>query len=154
MNEKDLARLHAADDRVHWDCAPILPWKQEIARVKELKPQLERASGHAFELEDNVQDASFFADLAAHTKARPGLGGQIVGTELAIRFSGFGRLVTIFSTESDESPLPQAASLVGILEAAGYLYVPCEVLEEEYSGNLADRFPQITTWWLRFFDYT
>jgi hypothetical protein len=150
-----LRTLREADDPVHWECPPDFPWKSALAQVAELQPRLEEVVGQALVLDTNVQDASHFTELSWQTVPRPvpGIGKRVILTYIAIRFSAFGRLATLWGNVP-EAPLD--AELCGriarVLVNAGYVVVPADALDEPYDGT--NQFAsQIRTWWLRYFDY-
>ena len=67
-----------------------------------------------------------------------------------IRFSNFGRLVTLTWTDMLPESLPDRIRLV--LEAHGFHFIPAVALDTNYDGVMADdnAFP---TWWTRYFDW-
>jgi hypothetical protein len=70
--------------------------KRAIARVAQLKPELERIAGATFELDDRVEDATFFADLGIYRPFEKVVLGFIAPQRfmlsvVTVRFSSFGR---------------------------------------------------------------
>lgn len=63
MDPDTLRVLLAADDPVECEAPPGFDWEREIGKVRELVPVLEQITGRKFEADDQVQDASFFAEL-------------------------------------------------------------------------------------------
>ena len=90
---------------------------------------------------------------ACQTEPRASAIGPVVLTRVAIRFSCFGRLVTIWGNV-EEAPVSDelARALEAALTVHGYCYVPSAQLEEPYSGSHVHA-ASIGSWWLRFFDY-
>jgi hypothetical protein len=69
---------------------------------------------------------------------------------LAVRFSSFGNLFTVWSNTT--LPKLTIESVVSLLESSGFLYVLPECLDEPYTGQNAVFLGQ--PWRVRFFDYT
>ncbi len=155
MGPSCLQRLRSADHPTYWECPRTFPRKKEIRRIRELQPLLEAIVGARMELDENVEDASYFAELSWQTPPGPvpGVGARVILTYVAVRFSALGRLATVWGCVP-ERPVERALEqkLATLLEAHGYLFVPRAFLEEPYDG--VNRFaPQIRDWWCRFFDY-
>jgi len=139
------ALLAARDHATACECPPGFDWERAVARVRELMPELKRIAGIELQLDTNVEDASFFCDLACYREERPGMLYPV----LLVRFSSFGRLVTL--THAAEISDDTVAGLVAALADAGFVFVAEEELSEPYTGiNLALR---NGSWWIRFFDY-
>jgi hypothetical protein len=112
-------------------------------------------------VDDHVQDASFFADVAAYEELRLSSGRSIRAALIAIRFSCFGDLFTIWSTNEaggwsvGSRPHRLSADVVeraiAEVERDGYIYVDGAKLNRSYTG----RNPHLknVSWWVRFFDY-
>ena len=98
-------------------------------------PLLQYESGEVFELDEYIEDASYFAGLYS--------------TTVSIRFSCFGKLFSIFDLTNVDPAF--ASRIVEFISKHGYTYVPAEVLDTEYTGSN----PHLkgTTWWVRYFDY-
>jgi hypothetical protein len=155
MNSEILSLLRSTDDPKHWEYPRHFRWKKEIADVQAVKPKLERVLGHELEMDTNVQDASFFTELAWHTPERHVAGiGLTRLAFVAIRFSAFGRFTSICGNVP-EAPLDPnlVDELAKVLGIAGYTYIPIEVLAEKYDGCVCGA-PEDTTWWDRYFDYS
>jgi hypothetical protein len=150
--------LEAVDDSINTEHPPEFEWDILSARVELLKPELERIAGRPFDLDHEVQDASFFGDLGVYrlTEQEAPLGrrerGRVLEAVFAVRFSNFGALFTTWSvcrTERLSDGL--ITELVRAVSLAGFLYVPTEALDEAYTGpNPAF---DGATWWERYFDY-
>ena len=155
MDASILQILRRADDLEHWECPIDFPRENEVARVIALQPLLEKVVGNKLILDRNVEDAAYFAELSwqADPRPEPGIGGQVILTYLAIRFSAFGQLVTLWGNVP-EAPIPSSLEeqLCRILLNAGYKVIPAQVLDGPYDGQHKFK-SQITTWWLRYFDY-
>jgi hypothetical protein len=148
-----LHRLLDADDDVHWECPREFDYLTELANVERLRPELESIVGRMFELDRNVQDAAFFTELASRTPPLQTRAGRVILSNVAIRFSGFGRLVTVWGNVPESLPSDTLkTALATVLEARGYKYIPEIALEEAYQGHNQHE-AQIDTWWSRFFDY-
>jgi hypothetical protein len=153
MERLMLERLLAADSPLHWECPPDFDYPAELAAVDNLRPTFEAIIGHPVDLDRNVQDAAFFSELAYQAAPRTMPIGSIILTYVAVRFSCFGRLVTIWGNVP-ETPISNTLELALAveLENRGYCYVPAATLDEPYSGPNVHA-ASIATWWLRFFDY-
>jgi hypothetical protein len=141
--------LDAADSPIHAECDPGLDWPARHAAVAALRPELERLAGRRFVLDDQVQDATFFADLSIQ---RPGSQPHWIDTVFAVRFSNFGRLFTTWRhCQAECLPDRVAEQLVQAVSRAGFRYVPASALDAPYTG----RHPGFagSSWWIRFFDY-
>jgi hypothetical protein len=153
MDAAVLEELMAADDPRHWYGPPDFDYDAELAAVAALRPTLESIVGQPLIIDRSVQDAAFFTELSYRTKPRSSAIGRVVLTYVAIRFSCFGRLVTVWGNV-EEAPVTGALAgeLASALRRNGYRYVPAADLEEPYSGSHVHA-AGIHTWWLRFFDY-
>jgi len=139
----------AADDPAA--CEQPIGFDRDVAmeELRSLHPELAAILGEPLELDEQVQDASFFAELAF---CIPGSQPRALDTVLAVRFSAFGRLFTIWShcpTQPIEAE--QLAQIINTVESRGFRYVDTASLDEPYHG----RNPLFggSTWWYRFFDY-
>jgi hypothetical protein len=137
---------------------PGFDWQASFAAVKALTPHAERILGQPLKLDDQVQDASFFAELFVFEDGAVEPNGVTTMVfKIAIRFSTFGKLATIHtnSAESDLDKYP-VARLADLLEQHGFNYIPAESLSERYDGKLTELGQSLggeATWWYRFFDY-
>ena len=120
-----------------------------MARVRRLQPELERLVGHGFELDVNVQDASFFTELSWHkSSTKP----NYIDTILALRFSAFGDFFTDWNRCSTEQIAPLAlAQIIGVAQNHGFVHISPSDLKETYAGKHPGF--QMASWWYRFFDY-
>jgi hypothetical protein len=149
LKPETLGLLLAADDPVNWEFPD--GWCEEypraMERVRAVAADLERVLGLSFQLDDQVQDASFFADLAAIRLDANGKQECI----FTIRFSAFGKLFTIWQWENTAIPASDLATVISIVRSHGFEYVDAEALEESYTGSHPGF--RHATWWVRFFDY-
>ena len=158
MDEDTLRVLLGADDVDRCESPRGFRWETEMAKVRALGPVLERIAGRKFEVDENVQDASFFTDLGTYdTRARP-QGGTLRFAVLTVRFSSFGRLFTVWSVDDDAEavrgpklPPEIVRAVIDAVGQQGYVYVDAEALHADYTG--ANPHLQGGSWWIRFFDY-
>ena len=147
MTPSELSILRDADDPIACEYPAGFDWCRAIEEVRSLKPEIERIAGRAFELDDQVQDASFFAELAVHKPSE-----RVIETVFSVSFSSFGRLFTDWANCASERLMPQTASaIVARLKDAGFVHVSEAALALPYSGGNPVFAGQ--TWGHRFFDY-
>jgi hypothetical protein len=129
-------------------------WQASMAAVKALKPYAEEILGQPLKLDDQVQDASFFAELFVFEEGAVGPNGVTVMVfKIALRFSTFGGMATVHtnSAASDLRNYP-VDRLARLLERHGFQYIDAQSLGEPYDGKLKGLGGE-ATWWFRFFDY-
>src|ERR1700722_17124900 len=137
---------------------PGFDWQTSMAAVEALKTQVERILGQSLQLDDQVQDASFFAELFVLGDGAVGpTGVTTMVFKIAIRFSTFGKMATIH-TNSAASALDKypVARIADLLVQHGFQYIPAEALGERYDGKLKGLDRSVAseaTWWYRFFEY-
>jgi hypothetical protein len=141
--------LISCDVKDSWEHPPDADWSSSLAEVERLRPLLEDALGHQLRLDQDVQDASFFADLGVLVEQSAVDGSIWLCYEICFRFSWFSRLYTIHGNSWREFDIDTAMSL---LKHAGYIYVPEESLHYPYDGVNVP-FEAGLTWWVRYFDY-
>jgi hypothetical protein len=154
--------LIAADDDVQ--CEWPLEFNREIAldRVRAIQPILEKTLDCNLDLDDSIQDASYFASLALwkYVPPDPNLytapGIERGGTNYAvidISFSSFGNLVTIGSSVApkDQFPAEKITRIVKVLSENGFVFITEQDLFEKYSGK--NPYFSESTWGERFFSY-
>lgn len=147
MSESELSILLEADDPVAFEFPSGFDWRRAIDEVRNLKPEVERIAGRAFDFDDQVQDASFFAGLAIHKPAE-----RVIETVFGVSFSCFGRLFTDWANCASERLPPETAdAIIGRIEAAGFVHVSEDALALPYSGTNPAFEGQ--PWGYRFFDY-
>lgn len=147
MDEKLLCKLQAADDADHWEFPPGFDWQKSMSRVRELRPILEELAGNTLTIDDQVQDASYFASLSV---TEP-IGGKVNHRRevFAIYFSCFGSLAAVWN----EGVLSPATldRIKDALERQGLVVLDAVQLREPYTG-LHKGFAG--TWLDRFFNYS
>jgi hypothetical protein len=149
VHPRTLKLLQAADDANNVEFPPNFDWAGLRSQLLDLQSNLERIASRSFTLDDKVQDASFFGDLAiVKASERPNWFETVFG----LRFSNFGKLFTTCSSSSEKLSPDVAARLVEAAITAGFVYVEPEALDEAYAG--ANQFFSGATWWERYFDYT
>jgi len=151
-------RLHQVllsnDSTTDWEYPRDFDWAAAWEAVRQYRTAAELVLGQPLRVDDQVQDASFFAELFVFEDGavRPD-GVTTLVFKIAIRFSSFGRMATIHTNSAisnlDRYPVERLAGLLG---DHGFVYIPATALTEPYDGvvpGLGAGF----TWWLRFFDY-
>jgi len=116
--------------------------------IRSIQRALNSELGISFELDGNVQDASFCGEL--HVR-RSGAG--VIVSESAIRFSNFGHLYTLHSAMPAIPDRYPVGRIKAIVELHSWTYVPADELEELYDGKNVVLRDGRNTWWIRFFDY-
>lgn len=151
MNTEKLKLLELADDSTACEFPPGFNHRASMKRVKDLKPKLSAIVGKPFTLDVNVQDASFFTELAIIEP--PVYGVNMSRYVLGIRFSSFGNFFAVWSNSIKEKiEDAKINQVIAETEAAGFVYIDSETLEQKYTGKnryLAD----LENWRLRYFDY-
>jgi hypothetical protein len=153
VDEHVLNTLLQADHIAACEFPPGFNWESEMNRVRVLQPVVETITGRRFEIDENVQDASFFTDLGTYREKRTPYGGTLLHTILRIRFSAFGNLFTVGSVRSENEQLDRVTTqrVIDAAEDAGLVFVDADDLDCEYTG--ANPHLTGTSWWIRFFDY-
>ena len=100
-----------------------------------------------FEGAEYNQDASFSITINFEDRQKS-IDGAVLQPQ--IRFSNFGRLVTVTWPELLGGALTDG--VVRIMEARGFHYVPADILDARYDGVMAGN-PNLPTWWIRYFDW-
>jgi len=100
-----------------------------------------------FELTTESESANCRIAIIIENRERS-TGAEIRRSE--IRFSNFGRLTSVTCPELMSERL--AADIVSILEAAGFHYIPVDVLNDPYDGFMAGD-PDLPSWWIRYFGW-
>ncbi len=124
-----------------------------------LIPQLELQIGFPLDVDRNVQDASFLADvglLDSQYFDRVSGSGAIVYV-FSFRFSNFSRLFTLHGAEWQERyDELRLSDCLNLLSDHNFWYVPADALDSTYDGINGTDNPicgSPLTWWIRFFDY-
>ncbi len=138
--------LLSVDDEVECEWPVSFKRKEALKGVLTIQPQIETTLNCKLELDDTIQDASYFASLALwkHIPADPNLytapnvkrGGMNYAI-IYISFSSFGNLVTIGSSadEIDQFPNEIIDKVVKSLNQNGYIYISKSDLLEKYCGG-------------------
>lgn len=126
------------DDPVKWEYPEDFDYESTIDRCLGIVPKLEELFGKKLQLETKtyIQDASFHS--------------QVLLDGAYIRFSNFGNMVA--TTDDDTLGPEMVESLARLLARHGYVFVPHDLLETDYSGSN----PGVTgirDWWIRYFDW-
>jgi hypothetical protein len=145
--------LLSNDSPTDWEYPQGFDWDAAWRDVRQFLPAAEALIGQPLQVDDQVQDASYFAELFVFEEGavRPPVTAMVF--KIAIRFSSFGRMATIHTNSalSDLGRYP-VERLAALLEEYGFVYIPAEALAEPYDGVMPD-VPADFTWWFRFFDY-
>jgi len=152
MSTATLDYLIEHDTPPPWDWPEEFNHKSELDRVRALGPQLRAITGQNLRLDDKVHDATFFAEWAAlEPSARewPGVSGPVHLCRIAIRFSAFGKLYSVWGNCPDQ-PVCDAiiADIDQFLSPLGYVRVPEDLLFQPIPTEGANK-----TWQSRFFAY-
>ncbi|HEY8607192.1 MAG TPA: hypothetical protein VIM12_08785 [Noviherbaspirillum sp.] len=150
--------LMKLDAQYDWskESPPDLDYQAEVRRLSLLKKDLDGLLGIALELDTQVQDAYFFAQLM-HLF----LAGDAAGYLLIVRFSSFGNMFSAWLESQNPSNVGARLDVREILDivervvaSKGYTFIPPEALDRIYDGrNSFSHSPELT-WWDRFFDYS
>lgn len=150
MSPELLQRLKSVDAAGGWEEPVGFDFSSAASELKSHWPVVELILGVRLEIDGSCQDCSHLTDLYhGHIVQRQNNERALV-TLIALRFSRFDRMVTIWGTEL-KSYADRIPGLIGYLEAHGYRYVSHDDLAEPYSGE--DLLGPGATWWDRFFDY-
>ena len=87
LDQRTRAILEAADSPTHVEADPRLDWPDLWARVEDLGVTLAKIAGRAFELDRNVQDATF--PYRSFGASRPRHGRKQPKSRLHQRFDHF-----------------------------------------------------------------
>ena len=149
MEANILRKLQAADDPQHCEHPPDFDWQKSMVAVRTVRPVLEEIAGQPLFLDDQVQDASYFADLFI-AEPQEANGFRCMRVTFSVSFSCFGSLVTI----SNENVFPEAivAGMRMALENHGFIFLDADLLREPYTGS--NEGFNGRTWMDRFFNYT
>ncbi len=148
MKPETLQLLQTADDAKSCENPIGFDWDKAMARVRSLQPEVEAIIGRRLELDENVQDASFFTELAAYV---PSVKPKHMEAAIAITFSAFGDLFTVWSSAPDEIPATVVEKVVTAVQGHGFHYVDGDSLSEQYIGD--NPVFRENNWSYRFFSY-
>ena len=149
MNTEQHALLLSCDVKGAWEHPPDAHWQGSITELEALHPSLEASLGTRLELDKQVQDASFFADLGVLVRQPSSSGTKVFAYAICFRFSWFAKLYTIHGSAIEQYIIVEAQRL---LAEHGYQYVPEAALQGLYDGLNEPLEPGLT-WWTRYFDY-
>ncbi|MDO9022288.1 MAG: hypothetical protein Q7V43_35515 [Myxococcales bacterium] len=130
------------------------PYDELAASVGSIQETLRNELNLPFDRDGYVQDASFHDELRQlHPDSFRANGVVVLTPEIAVRFSNFGRLYTIYSAVPDTLTHYPLDRIRAVVELRGWRYVPADELGEIYDGKNRAFNDGRTTWWIRFFDY-
>jgi hypothetical protein len=151
------ARIHDLlvkfDSTTEIEYSADFDWADAMQRVRSLQPRLEAILGERLRLDDQIQDATYCADLFVLDEEMNVEGMRFLISRIYISFSNFGDLATIAigAKHLDRYPL---SALSTALEEHGFVPIPAEALDEPYDGKLDRRYGWPATWRDRYFNYT
>jgi len=152
VDAQKLKLLELADHETACESPPDFNHRASMKRVEDLKPKLSAIVGKSFEMDLNVQDASFFTEL--QILEPPNYGVNMYHYVLGVRFSSFGNFFTVWSNSiSEKIDDAKIAEVIATTEAAGFVYMDAETLEQKYTGKNQYLVGDVENWWSRFFDY-
>lgn len=149
MNSELHKLLKSCDVLGAWEFPPGANWDQSIDEIRSLKMEVDRVLGVPTRLDDQVQDASFFADLGVLKQLPSPDKTLVLSYDFCLRFSWFSRLFTVFGDRWTEYDMSR---IFEVLNKNGFVYVPSSELDELYDG-INEPFETGLTWWIRYFDY-
>lgn len=140
------------DERGRWETPSNFNHQQLRTKVFELIDELEQNFKIKFKLDDQIQDASFFADIRIPHEL---VNNPRTDIGYSIRISNFGNLSTInFQEEYSESTTNK---FIEVLERTGFSYVNSDDLDYDYDGTFeqfrTSQGEHSSTWFIRYFDY-
>jgi hypothetical protein len=140
-------------DQLGWDEPPEYNYYEALGEVAWRRPMFERLLGTGLDLDVKVENAFYVTELALldESPLDPAEGVTVIAPQIALRFSKFDRMVTVYG--SDEAAFePRMAAVYEELERAAYAFVWHEYLREPYDGVHANqRHTEGWTWFTRFF---
>lgn len=148
MNPETKNLLLKHDEIGCWETPTNFDYDKLRAQVIKLVNELETTFDLKFALDDQVQDASFFADIR--------IPHELVNTPrtdlgYSLRISNFGNLSTInFLDEYSEATTNK---MIEALERSGFLYVNADELDTDYDGIFEQFRNSQASWFDRYFDY-
>jgi len=151
VNAEKLKLLELADHVTACEFPLGFNYRTSTKQVEDIKPKLDAIAGEPFELDLNVQDASFFTEL--HILEPANYGVNMYYYVLGIRFSSFGNFFTVWSNSiSEKIDISKIAEIISETEAAGFVFIDAETLEQKYTGKNR-HLANLDNWRLRYFDY-
>ena len=148
MDPSALQKLKTADCDAY-EYPPDFNWETEMKRVKGLVWKLETILGVILKVDDQVQDASYFAEIYHRFLDRE---QNQWNTSICFLFSSFGNLFTHWGNSDFCRPTENyIEEAIKYIESQGFVFVIGDVLEQEYDG-LAEGLHGYT-WHARYFSY-
>ena len=162
MKDSILETLLSVDDEFECEWPASFNREKAFKAVSAIQPKLESVLNYKLELDDTIQDASYFASLVLwkHVPADPNLytapnikRGGVNYAIIDISFSSFGKLVTIGSSVDKNEQFPNEIidEVVKLLKQNGFIYISEKDLQEEYCGKNFNFTG--STWGKRYFSY-
>ncbi len=138
MDDALRSLLMQHDDGIHWEYPAGFDHGRATNRFAAFASALsaELPEPVTTETGTSIQDASFHS--------------QILLPGGALRFSSFGDMIAF--TPDHEIPTRHVEAVVALAVRHGYTLVPTSALETPYDGAGAGS-TEISTWWIRFFDW-
>jgi len=136
-----LELLRAHDESGCYEFPRDFDYKHLGGRVAACRKALSERLGRSLAIDDQVQDASFHADVILRETST----GNDTLHRSSVRFSNYGSMVSV--TDADLS----GAELAIVREVVGnhdFIFVPFEILDAPYEGAAG-----FASWWIRYFDY-
>lgn len=130
----------------------------ELQKIKNIRMELELSTKLVFRIDDQIQDAFFFAELIhddVTIESKAHFTGGKNRSKLIIRFSYFGKLAT-YCIEHTEPQIEKSLSMSirKILERNNYICAnPGWLTSTPYDGIHPYFSMRKDSWWYRFFDY-
>lgn len=156
--EDELKKLLLSfDDLEECEAPKNFNYANEMKKIRSIKNQIENIIKKELIIDEYVQDASFFTELAilqkSQNKQKSNGESSVYLYDLSIRFSSFGSMVTIFNnTENNIDNKYNIEKVIEILKDDGYIYINLESLDEAYDG-INKYITKGDTWFTRYFDY-
>ena len=123
-----------------------------ILQIEKLKAELESIFNLEFKIDNQIQDASFICDLIIPEKL---LIKKISEYQFSIRFSNFGKLVTVNGIENLNTDIIEKLQIV--LKNNKFIFIEPNEIDVNYDGKF-ENFKNIygkhtPSWFARYFDY-
>ena len=156
MKRNIIKLLKATDDPENCEHPRDFDWEAAMARVIELKPDLDRIVGRPFEINERIFNASYFAELVIKEPKPIKVFdlGEVTLKVVCLRFSCFGNLFTVLE-ESLTGILSRSVikDLIATTEARGFVYIDEEILLKEPYTGCNKELRDLASWWDRYFEY-
>ncbi|MEQ8473872.1 MAG: hypothetical protein RIC35_21930 [Marinoscillum sp.] len=140
------------DEDGRWETPSNFDYDKLRTQVTKLVNELEKTFDLSFVLDDQVQDASFFADIRIPHEL---VNNPRTDLEYSLRISNFGNLSTInFQDEYSEATTNK---FIEAFKRTGFSYVNADELDNDYDGTFKQfrnsQGEYSSTWYIRYFDY-